>query len=703
MFGMRRLLVLLALLTTTFASAQFAPVGKGGPGPYKAEHLTIELIAAQHEIAQGGDGTLGLVFTLEDGWHVYWLNAGDSGEPPSVAWKLPHGITADGMLFPAPSRLPLPPLMDFGYEYAVTFPVHIHAAAKAKTGKTHLGAKVDWLVCSSSRCLPGSANVGIDLKIVPAKEKERLRTATESASKVGPLGSAFNTLPKPLESGMSAEALATPQEFIVTLHSGDEEKDAEFYPFDKDQIVNAAVQQIVPQSDGVTLRIQRDPALKKLPATLHGIFKLEDERAYEINVPLKEGAAPPPAIASKTGSSSMSAWAAIALAFLGGALLNLMPCVFPVLFLKALALVRGSQSERKHALAHGFVYALGIVISFWVLLLALLGLRAGGSQIGWGFQMQSPGFVSVLAIGVFFFSLSLAGFFEFGLSMTSMGGGLAQKEGYSGSFFTGVLATVVATPCTAPLMGPAIGFALTQSTFVTFAIFTALALGLAAPYLLLAANPSWTRILPKPGAWMEVLKQLTALPLFATVIWLVYLFASLYAPEQGIYNAAILLTALLVTSIAGWVFHRWPANWKATIAAILILAFAISIPFLFREKDEHTAWQPYTKEALADARAQGHPVFVDFTAKWCLSCQVNERAVLNTAAVQKRFHDHNVTLLKADWTRYDPQITAELAAVGRNGVPTYVIYPADKSAKPDVLPEVLSKDVVLTALDKDLK
>ncbi|MBS1815586.1 MAG: thioredoxin family protein [Acidobacteria bacterium] len=702
---MRRILALVALFTSIFASAQIEPVGHGGPGPYKADHLTIELIAAQHEIAESGDGTLGLVFTLEDGWHVYWINAGDSGEAPSVEWTLPKGITADAMLFPAPSRLPLAPLMDYGYEDAVTFPVRIHATKKLKANKgiAHLAAKVNWLVCSSSRCLPGSANLGIDLKVVPEKEKERLHAATEAASKVGALGSAFNELPKLLPQGASAEAIATPEEIIVTLHNGQQEKDAEFYPFVQYQIVNAADQQIVPQRDGVTLRIQRSPDLKKLPATLHGLFKLDDERAYEIDVPLKQGSAPPLSV-SKMPASSMGAWAAIGLAFLGGALLNLMPCVFPVLFLKALSLVRGSQAERKHALTHGAVYAIGIVVSFWVLLLALLGLRAGGSQLGWGFQMQSPGFVAVLAIGIFFFSLSLAGFFELGLSMTSMGGSLAQKEGYSGSFFTGVLATVVATPCTAPLMGPAIGFALTQSTLVTFAIFTSLALGLAAPYLLLAANPKWTSILPRPGAWMEILKQITAIPLFITVIWLVYLYASLFAPEQGIYNAALLLGALLIVAIAGWVLHRWPAGWKSTTIAIVIAAAAISVPFLFRATAEtNTAWQPYSKESIHAARAQGRPVFVDFTAKWCLSCQVNERAVLNTTAVQKRFREHNVLLLKADWTRYDPQITAELAAVGRNGVPTYVIYPADETAKPDVLPEVLSKDGVISALDKDLK
>lgn len=705
---MRKIFALVVLLTAALSHAQLTPVGSGGPGPYKADHLTVELTAAHDEIAQGGEQVLGLTFTLEDDWHVYWVNAGDSGNPPEVKWTLPAGFTADKMLFPAPSRLPLGPLMDFGYEYAVTFPIKIHAGERVKVGAkpAHLAGKVEWLVCSASKCLPGSANIGIDLKVAPAKEMERIAAATSEASKVGPLGSAFSQLPKAMPEKFKPEVIATPSEFVLTVHTGVEETDAEFYPFVADQIANAADQQIESIEDGVVVHIQRSPDLKKLPETLHGVLKLADTESYVVDAPVKAGTAAPAAgktkQASANSANAMSAGLAILLAFVGGAILNLMPCVFPVLFLKALALVRGSQQERKHAMTHGAVYALGIVVSFWAILAALLALRAGGSQLGWGFQMQSPGFVAVLAVGVFFFSLSLAGFFELGLSMTSMGGDLAAKEGYSGSFFTGVLATVVATPCTAPLMGPAIGFALTQTTLVTFAIFTSLALGLAAPYVLLTANPKWTSILPKPGAWMEVLKQITALPLFATVIWLVYLYANLFEPEQGMYNAAMLMVGLLVVSVAGWVLHRWPAGWKSNAIALVIAAVAVAIPFGLREKAESNGvWQPYTKDAIAAAKAQGKPVFVDFTAKWCLSCQVNERVALNSADVQKRFREHGVVLLKADWTRYDPQITAELAAVGRNGVPTYVIYPVRGEA--DVLPEVLSKDVVISALDRDLK
>jgi thiol:disulfide interchange protein DsbD len=698
---------LVFVVTGTVACAQLTAVGNGGPGPLKANHLTVELIAAQHEIAPGGQVTLGLVFTLEEHWHVYWSNAGDVGYPPKIEWTLPQGITADKLRFPTPQRLPVPPYMDFGYEDAVTFPITVHAAPDLKAGKNgliHLTAKVGWLVCSSV-CLPGKANLGIDLKLVPTSDAEHLKSSAAAAESVGPLGSALSHLPKPMPAEFSTETVASPTEFVLTLHAGKSIHDAEFYPFTQDQIANAAEQIIEAQPDGVRLRIQRSPDLKEIPATLHGIVKLSDDESYEIDSPVKAGTAPPPqALQGGSSASGMTALTAIALAFLGGVILNLMPCVFPVLFLKALSLVQTNGVERKKALRHGLVYTLGIVVSFWAILAALLALRAGGSQLGWGFQMQSPGFVSILAIVVFFFSLSLAGMFEFGLTLTSVGGDLAKKEGYTGSFFTGILATAVATPCTAPLMGPAIGFALTQTLVVTFGIFTALALGLAAPYLLLTARPEWTRILPRPGQWMETLKQLTAVPLFATVIWLTWLYARLFPAAQGIDNAAWLLVALLIAAIAGWVLQRWPASWKGNLIAALIILGAVAIPFTLRSKPEVNAtWQPYSKAAIAAARAEGHAVFVDFTAAWCLSCQVNERLVLNSAEVQKRFRDGGVTLLRADWTQYDPAITAELAEVHRNGVPTYVIYPADASKPSDVLPEVLSKNIVVSALDKDLK
>jgi thiol:disulfide interchange protein DsbD len=492
-------------------------------------------------------------------------------------------------------------------------------------------------------------------------------------------------------------------DFVVTLITGHRETSAEFYPFDQDQIINAAPQTVEPLPNGVRLRVKRAEDLTKLPAQLHGLFKLSATQAYDVTAPVVPGEVAASASTKPASSASgLTIITAIGLAFLGGIILNLMPCVFPVLFLKGLALVQSSGEERGRLRSHGLVYTLGILVSFWIIVGVLLGLRAGGAQAGWGFQLQSPVFIAVLALGLFFFALSLAGQFELGLSLTSVGGELAQKQGFAGSFFTGVLATIVATPCTAPLMGAAIGFALAQPAGVTFAVFTALGLGLATPYLLLSFQPAWTRILPRPGRWMETLKQLTAVPLFLTVIWLAWLFGRLYSPSSSLDHMAYLLGGFLLVAIAGWALARWPARWGSAIAAVVLGALAVAMS-LYSPKDTTLVWQPYSQQALDQARAAGHPVFIDFTAAWCLSCQVNERLVLRSADVQRQLADHKLTLLKADWTQYDPEITKELASLNRSGVPTYVIYPSNQTTPADVLPELLTKDLVLSAIERDAR
>jgi thiol:disulfide interchange protein len=695
------LLLLCASLFQPAANAQLQAVGDGGPGPVKAQHLTAELVSLSPNIAPGGTLQVGLVLTLEEHWHVYWINAGDSGEPPKITWTLPAGITAGPMKFPIPSRLPLGPLMDFGYEDSVAFPVQLTAASSVKPGPIHLDAMVNWLVCREV-CIPGKAHLGLNLTAAIG--------ATAPSQPVGALGEALSLIPDPLPSGKTVTVKGGKTNFVLTLITGDRETDGEFYPFDQEQIANAADQTIESLPNGLRLRIRRSDDLKTLPAQLHGVIKLSDTVAYDITAPVTPGevAAAPEAPKGEgaSDSSGVTTIGAIGLAFLGGIILNLMPCVFPVLFLKGLALVQSSGEARSRLRSHGLVYTLGILVSFWTIVGVLLALRAGGSQAGWGFQLQSPTFLTLLAAGIFFFALSLAGLFDIGLSLTSVGGELAQKQGYTGSFFTGVLATVVATPCTAPLMGAAIGFALAQPAGITFAVFTALGLGLATPYLLLSFQPAWTRILPRPGAWMEIFKQLTAVVFFATVIWLVYVYGSLFAGGasggQGVYRVALLLGCFLMLAVSGWVLGKWPARWASTIAAVLIAAVGLAIP-LYQPKDTTLVWAPYSQQALDQARAAGHPVFIDFTAAWCLSCQVNERLVLKSADVQHEFSKNKVTLLRADWTQYDPAITKELASINRSGVPTYVIYPASAAASADVLPELLTKDIVLKALTQDIR
>ncbi len=709
----RQFALLLFLIAPTIAFAQLQEFGDGGPGPVKATHLTAEMVSLAPAVAPGGSVDVGVVMSLEEHWHVYWINAGDSGEPPTIKWTLPAGVTAGPIQFPVPTRLPLGPLMDFGYEDEVAFPVKITVAQNVPAGPIHLDAKITWLVCREV-CIPGKAHMGIDLKVDPAAAPEQ---------QLGALGEFLKAVPGPLPSEYKVAVTGGKSEFVITVTGSPEDSpkvapdDVEFYPLDADLIENAADQKFERIPNGFRLRVARAPELTTLPATFHGVLKFTDGEGYEVTAPvtLGEVAAAPAPLAPSAKSSGLTALPAIGLAFLGGIILNLMPCVFPVLFLKGLALVQSSGEERKHMRAHGFVYTLGILVSFWIIVALLLTLRAGGSRIGWGFQLQSPAFIALLASFLFFFALSLAGQFDLGLSLTSAGGSLAKKEGYTGSFFTGVLATVVATPCTAPLMGAAIGFALAQPALVTFAVFTALALGLALPYLLLTLEPSWTRILPRPGAWMETLKQLTAVPLFATVVWLAWVYGRLHVGAESDHIAYLLL-CFLVLAVAGWVLNRWPARLASSIVAALLVIAGLAIP-LWQARhfvpstgasatgtatsEPNLTWQPFTPAALASAKASGQPVFIDFTAAWCLSCQVNEKLILHAPEVEHQLATHHFTLLRADWTNEDPAITAELASVNRSGVPTYLIY--TKEEAPDVLPELLTKPIVLNAITADAK
>ncbi|HTD54507.1 MAG TPA: thioredoxin family protein, partial [Silvibacterium sp.] len=505
-------------------------------------------------------------------------------------------------------------------------------------------------------------------------------------------------LPQPLPAGDSAKFRATANGFELSVQTGHEEKSAAFFPFDQSVLANAALQPVKPMRNGLSLTLAKDENLHTAPDQLNGVLVLEDGRAYEIH-------AKPGALSSTTVAETDSLLRIVFFAFVGGVILNLMPCVFPVLFIKGLALVQSSAEERRKLRLHGVVYTLGILISFWAIVGALLALRGAGHNLGWGFQFQSPIFDALIAMLLFFLGLSLAGQFEIGLSLTSAGSSLAAKSGYTGSFFTGVLAVVVATPCTAPFMGAAIGYALSNSALVSFAVFTALALGLAAPYLLLALNPAWTRLLPRPGAWMEVLKQAVSIPIFATVIWLVWVFTQ----TAGVAALVNLLSAFLLVAIAGWILGRWPAKAGSAIAAVLVLALAIALPVLavrragtqpvLAASPSRAQWEPFTPELVAKYRSEGRPVFVDFTASWCLSCQVNERVVLSRDDVQNRLKSSGVVLLRADWTRHDETIAQTLASLGRNGVPTYALYPADPQASPVLLPEVLTPEVVFHALD----
>jgi len=660
-----------------------------------APHVHLQLVVPQDQLSPAASNLVGLYFKLEPGWHVYWKNAGDSGEPPHIHWTLPEGVTAGAMQFPAPKRLPLGPLMDFGYEDEVLFPVKLAVADTVKDGPVLLDAKVDWLVCREV-CIPGKGELQVKLHLSPKAPQ----VSSGSGLAYDTMTRLAGTLPVALPANYKAVFQQTATGFRLGVETGRRESTAEFFPAEQDILDNPAPQKAVATARGFVLDLKKDATLTANPAQLKGVLELSGGRSFDI-------VALPGTVAAAAASLSWLLLAqAVGLALLGGLLLNLMPCVFPVLFLKGLALVNSGNKDRHKLRAHGLVYTAGILVSFWLLVGVLLGLRAAGATLGWGFQFQSPVFLSLMAGLLFFLGLSLAGQFEIGLTLTSAGGSLAAKQGYTGSFFTGVLAVIVATPCTAPFMGAAIGYALAQSAAVTFAVFTALALGLAIPYLALTLQPTWTRLLPRPGAWMEVLRQAVSVPIFVTVIWLAWVLAGGYGPGLLV----SLLCSFLLLAIAGWFLGRWPARRWATIVAAAILLAVVVVSVLAPKKlttasetlappETQGLWQPWSQEAVTRSLGMGQPVFVDFTASWCLSCQVNERVALRQPEVEQAFQARNVVLMKADWTRHDEAITGALTALGRSGVPAYALYTPGQS-EPVMLPEVLTPGIVTDALAK---
>jgi thiol:disulfide interchange protein DsbD len=723
-----RLLRLIVALLALFATGLPAQAASSSAD---ADHVHVQLTTILSDLYRPDANQAGLYFKLEPGWHIYWKNPGDAGEPPHIQWTLPKGITAGPMQFPAPKRLPLGPLMDYGYEDEVLFPMDIDVADSASLGPVVLHAHVDWLVCRAS-CIPGKADLELRRNVVQGR-----MGGLHAGWPDYEVWKAFKAWPDSLPNSDKAIFQPVSGGFRLSVITGKQEAEASFFPADQDILDNPAPQKLTPTANGLVLDLKKDANLTANPAQLRGVLELSGGRAYEIaalpggktatpadlGAPIEQQASGPKGLADSgasitgakapayhaSGSASASGfWLLLlrtsGLAFLGGLLLNLMPCVFPVLFLKGLSLVHSGHKELHKLRVHGIVYTAGILVSFWVLVAVLLGLRAAGATLGWGFQFQSPVFLALMAGLLFFLGLSLAGQFEIGLTLTGAGGSLAAKHGYTGSFFTGVLAVVVATPCTAPFMGAAVGYALAQSPVVTFAVFTALALGLAAPYLALTLQPAWTRLLPKPGVWMEILRQAISVPIFITVIWLAWVLAQAY----GAGVLAALLGAFLLLAIAGWFLGRWPARRWATVVAGLILVAVIALCAIAPGKlvvasetlnppEMKGLWQPWSEDAVSRSLAAGQPVFVDFTAKWCLSCQVNERVALDQPEVEQAFQARNVVLMKADWTRHDEAITQALTALGRSGVPAYALYvPGEMS--PRLLPEVLTPGIVTDAL-----
>jgi thiol:disulfide interchange protein/DsbC/DsbD-like thiol-disulfide interchange protein len=722
----------LKLPTTTFprdavlllASAWLPALAAAALPPAEAatEQVTARLVAGVQSVQPGQPLQLGLQQRIADHWHTYWLNPGDSGLAPSIEWTLPAGASAGPIEWPVPSRFPLGPLVNYGYAGEVTLLDTLQVPASLREGERfEVQAKVDWLVCKDV-CIPQQVVLGLSLPVrataaAPGPDAALLQQARSRLPVPGPGVAQWHA------EGADKRVLS----FAAPQPALPEHDDAYFYAARWGRLAHAAPQALqrgdTPAAWRLGLPLGEDPPAADEPPA--GVLVLSQKgrpvAAYALgDVTAPAPAAPAPTPASNAGpAASPSLALALGFALLGGLVLNLMPCVFPVLTIKALSLLQTAQGSRRTVRLHGLAYTAGVLLSFAALAGLLVALKAGGDQVGWGFQFQSPAFVLLLALLMFGMGLGLSGVVTVGASVSGVGSGLAARGGFSGSFFTGVLATVVATPCTAPFMGAAIGYALTQPAAVTFAVFLCLGLGLALPYLLLCEWPALQRRLPRPGAWMERVKQGLAFPLYASAAWLAWVLTQ----QAGSAALAMALACAIALAFAAWLqgSTRGLAGARArqaatAAAALLAVASVVSGPLAVGAADtgptpataeaaapgrhgSDRGWEPYSPERLEALLAQGKPVFVNLTADWCLTCLVNERVALGPERVDEAFRSAGVTRLKGDWTRRDERITRLLEQHGRSGVPLYLFYPAGAdNHRPTVLPQLLSPDLVLTTL-----
>jgi thiol:disulfide interchange protein/DsbC/DsbD-like thiol-disulfide interchange protein len=676
----------------------------------KTEHVEAQLVSDQSSAQPGKPILVGLKLRMVEHWHTYWKNPGDSGLPTRIQWTLPAGWKASPIEWPYPSPLPVGPLMNYGYEDDVVLLSHLTPPADAKPGTANIRAHAEWLVCKDI-CVPekGELELSLPVSTAPPAPDPRYRAHIERAEEMLPVAPA----------GWKSEAAISAKSLIVRITAPEgaaPPAKATFFP-ERELLVEPAAPEKVTR-EGRTLQIE----MKLADPPLADVKSVEGVAVAQAGWPGTDGrrglavAAPVVAsLAAMSGSTGAtagtdaiggSAWAALAFAFVGGLILNLMPCVFPVLGIKVMGFVKHAHGETRAMRRQGAIFAAGVILSFGALAGIMLALRAGGAQLGWGFQLQSPAVVALLACLFFVLALNLSGLFEWGAFAQSMTSSLTARGRYADAFLSGVLATVVATPCTAPFMGAAVGFTMSQGTGLALAVFLMLGVGTALPVFTLSLFPALLRKLPRPGAWMETFKQVLAFPLFATSAWLAWVLGA----QAGNDAVFALLLGLVFIALGAWMYGRWAhAGWRWQPAlAVLLGALGLFVawppsapagPTTGMARAEGEAWEAWTPDKVRGYLAQGRPVFVDFTAAWCVTCQLNKRVALHDGAVEKAFADRRIARLTADWTRQDPAITQALAALGRNAVPVYALYlPGEES--PRLLPEVLTPSIVLTEIGK---
>ena len=728
-----------ALLAPAFAQTVplQPPPADFAAGPVKTGHLEAELVAETQGVAPGGLAYVAIRQDILKGWHTYWRNPGDSGEATSAKWTLPSGWSVGDWVWPAPQRLPLGPLMNYGYTGQVLLPVSLNVPASAKPGSSvTLKADVRFLVCADI-CVPEEAKLKLTVPVVagtpPTDPKwgaaidKTIMDAPKASGLDAAVAWAGQGPNRVLKLGVTGDAL-----------KGVDLSGAYFFPYDNKALDHAARQQIEKGPGGLTLTLKPQNAAAAEAPSLDGVLSLGG-KAYEVSavpepIPAEAGglgAVTPAAVQAEAVAQSTAGQAtatpaippeganlgllgAVAFALIGGLILNLMPCVFPVLSMKAASLAAHAHQE-KEARAQGLAFLAGVLATFLALAGSLLALKAGGAAIGWGFQLQSPAVVGALALVMLLVALNMSGVFETTLPGQGAGGSLAARGGLAGAFFTGMLAVVVAAPCTAPFMATALGFALTQSAPAALLVFTALGLGFAAPFVAVTFIPALMRLFPRPGAWMDTLKHLLAFPMYGTAAWLLWVF------DVQSHALAPILAASVLVGFSAWLIGQAQRAAKplipgiaAGIAAVLAVAsmvagaghggFATSettasadVPAAEAAPGKEAASEPFTPARLADLQAQGKPVFVNFTAAWCVTCQVNERLALGSPEVAKALADVGGVYLKADWTNHDSEIAQLLAEHGRAGVPLYLVY-GSGGGTPAVLPQLLTPGAVAQAI-----
>jgi thiol:disulfide interchange protein DsbD len=645
---MKKLLLICNVLLCTFAFSN----------PVETGHARASLVT-NFANTQQESFYLGIRLQMQEGWHTYWENPGDSGDPFEVKWVTDPGIIIENVEWPTPSSIPYPPLMTFGYEGDVIFPFKVFRSLDSSI--ENINAELEFLICADI-CIPEKASLSLNLR--SAKPDPMLSRA------ISALPNEFIKTNSFIENGY----------LKVTFQSVNPLNEVYFFPRELDLLVYETSQQLDQLEDGLyQLSL---PLQNKGPVEFSGILAING-KGFQVQETL-------------TNAPSLSLWKAIIFALIGGLILNLMPCVFPVISLKVLSFVSMGGNDQNKIRNHALLFSCGVIATFLAIAITLLVIRSSGAMIGWGYQLQSPMIVGILTLVMIAIGLILLTKINLMVGLSSIGSSAQRRNDYFGSFSTGVLAVVVASPCTAPFMGAAIGYALLQPSVATLPIFLSLALGFAGPYLLLALKPKWISSLPKPGPWMEHLKQFFAFPMLATALWLMWVFML-----QTSGDALILLLILgLLLGASIWMIDTFSSKWKwSGIIMTALISMQVLNDLPVRDNTELTdssvpRWSLMTESEM---QSMNQAYLINFTAAWCITCQANEKAALSRPRVKEYLNQEDITYIKADWTNRDDDIARGLAKYERSGIPLYIFWkPGMKNSK--ILPAVLTEDLLLQAL-----